>query len=83
VHDLAKELGVSFWFLRRWRREYAKVTAAGESIGGTPAPVGPAQATKPMNAARIDKDKMLAETISRIESEIAGAGANGTTLWDI
>jgi hypothetical protein len=36
-----------------------------------------------MNAARIDKDKVLVETISRIESEIAGAGANGTTLWDI
>jgi hypothetical protein len=36
-----------------------------------------------MNAARIDKDKVLAETISRIESEIAGAGANGMTIWDI
>jgi transposase-like protein len=67
----AEELGVSFWSLRRWRREYAKATAAGESTGGTPAPAAPAQETKSMNAAMIDNDKALAETISHIESEIA------------
>jgi transposase-like protein len=71
VRDLAEELGVSFWSLRRWRREYAKATAAGESTGGTPAPAAPAQETMPMSAAMIDNDKVLAETISRIESEIA------------
>jgi transposase-like protein len=71
VRDLAEELGVSFWSLRRWRREYAKETAAGESTGGTPALVVPAQEAKPKGAAMIDNEKVLAETISRIETEIA------------
>ena len=71
VRELAKELGVSVRSLRRWRTDYAKETAAAESTDGTPAPVAPAQETKPMNAAMIDNDKVLAETISRIESEIA------------
>jgi transposase-like protein len=51
VRELAKELGVSVRSLGRWRRDYAKATAAGESAG-TPAPVAPAQETKPMNATR-------------------------------
>src|ERR1700758_4676405 len=29
ANDLAKELGVSIWSLRRWSREYRKRTAAG------------------------------------------------------
>jgi hypothetical protein len=57
--------------LGRWRRDYAKATAAGESTNDTPAPVAPAQETKPMNAARVDNDKVLAEMMSRIEIEIA------------
>jgi transposase-like protein len=71
VRELAKELGVSVRSLGRWRRDYAKATAAGESADGTPAPVAPAQETKPMNATRIDNDKVLAEMTSRIEIEIA------------
>jgi transposase-like protein len=71
VRELAKELGVSVRSLGRWRRDYAKATAAGESTNDTPAPVAPAQETKPMNAARVDNDKVLAEMMSRIEIEIA------------
>jgi transposase-like protein len=71
MRELAKELGVSVRSLRRWQRDYAKATAAGESTEGTPAPVAPAQETKPMNAARIDNDKVLAEMMWRIEIEIA------------
>jgi transposase-like protein len=70
VRELAKELGVSVRSLRRWRTDYAKATAAAESTDGTPAPVAPAQETKPMNAAMIDNDKVLTQMISRIEIEI-------------
>ena len=30
ANDLAKELGVSIWSLRRWSRQYRKKAAAGE-----------------------------------------------------
>ncbi len=37
ANDVAKELGVSIWSLRRWSREYRKRTAAGEGVAGEPA----------------------------------------------
>ena len=36
ANDLAKELGVSIWSLRRWSREYRKRTAAGAGAAGEP-----------------------------------------------
>src|SRR5260370_36829195 len=37
ANDLAKELGVSIWSLRKWSRKYRKRTAAGEGAAGEPA----------------------------------------------
>src|SRR5208283_1355028 len=37
ANDLAKELGVSIWSLRRWSRQYRKRTAAGAGAAGEPA----------------------------------------------
>ena len=37
ANDLAKELGVSIWSLRRWSRQYRKKAAAGEGATGEPA----------------------------------------------
>src|ERR1700693_5663526 len=34
ANDLAKELGVSIWSLRRWSRQYRKTTAAGAGAAG-------------------------------------------------
>src|SRR5260370_23727670 len=39
ANDLAKELGVSIWSLRRWSREYRKRTAAGAGAAREPAVV--------------------------------------------
>ena len=38
ANDLAKELGVSIWSLRRWSREYRKRTAAGAGAARVRAP---------------------------------------------
>src|SRR5260370_38683128 len=37
ANDLAKELGVSIWSLRRWSRKYRKRIAAGAGAAGEPA----------------------------------------------
>ena len=37
ANDLAKELGVSIWSLRRWSRQYRKRTAAEAGAAGEPA----------------------------------------------
>src|SRR5258708_23721331 len=37
ANDLAKELGVSIWSLRKWSRQYRKTTAAGAGAAGEPA----------------------------------------------
>src|SRR5260370_42343082 len=37
ANDLAKELGVSIWSLRKWSRQYRKTTAAGAGGAGEPA----------------------------------------------
>jgi len=37
ANDLAKELGVSIWSLRRWSRQYRKRTAAGAGAAREPA----------------------------------------------
>ena len=49
ANDLAKELGVSIWSLRRWSREYRKRTAAGAGAAREPAVVRPPEElpTKP------------------------------------
>jgi len=37
ANDLANELGVSIWSLRKWSRQYRKTTAAGAGAAGEPA----------------------------------------------
>ena len=71
--ELAKDLDVSIWSLRRWSREYRKRTAAGAGAvrepptkaEGLPASSG----TEPV--ARPTVDSGLIAAIARIESEIA------------
>src|SRR5260370_32750768 len=47
ANDLAKELGVSIWSLRRWSRKYRKRTAAGAGAAGEPATVATAPGELP------------------------------------
>src|SRR5260370_9577066 len=47
ANDLAKELGVSIWSLRRWSREYRKRTAAGAGAAREPAVVPEELPAKP------------------------------------
>src|SRR5260221_5505099 len=44
--DLAKELGVSIWSLRRWSRQYRKRRAAGAGRGSVPPAAPPEFAVK-------------------------------------
>src|SRR5260370_1291684 len=51
ANDLAKELGVSIWSLRKWSRQYRKTTAAGAGAAGEPAV--PAAAPEELPAKRM------------------------------
>ena len=76
ANDLAKELGVSIWSLRRWSRQYRKRTAAGAGVAGEPAGLRPHlkscrlsrtvnhQSSRPL-------DRGLIAAIARIELEIS------------
>jgi transposase-like protein len=48
ANDLAKELGVSIWSLRKWSRQYRKRTAPG--AGGAGEPAAPAAAPEALPA---------------------------------
>jgi transposase-like protein len=74
ANDLAKELGVSIWSLRRWSRQYRKRTAARAGAAREPAaspeelPAKPS--SEPPVAPPVGEDGLIA-TIARIELEIS------------
>ena len=72
ANDLAKELGVSIWSLRRWSRQYRKRTAAGAAREPAAAPEElPAKlSSEPPVAPPVGEDGLIA-TIARIELEIS------------
>jgi transposase-like protein len=67
--DLAKELGVSIWSLRRWSRQYRKKTAAGAGAAREPATTPQKLPVKPV--APPNAESGLIATIARIELEIS------------
>ena len=74
--DLAKELDVSVWSLRKWSRIYRKKATAGAGAVGEPvAPASKAEelpastSTEPVAPPVVDKGLIAA--IARIESEIS------------
>ena len=74
ANDLAKELGVSIWSLRRWSREYRKRTAAGAGAAGdptvTPEELPAKPSSEPPVTPPVGEDGLVA-TIARIELEIS------------
>jgi transposase-like protein len=73
ANDLAKELGVSIWSLRRWSRQYGKRTAAGAGAAREPATAPKELPAKPSSeppVAPVGEDGLIA-TIARIELEIS------------
>jgi transposase-like protein len=73
ANDLANELGVSTWSLRRWSREYRKRTAAGEGVAGGPATSATASEefpAKPSSEPSVVDGGLIA-AIARIELEIS------------
>src|SRR5580693_9207230 len=77
ANDLAKELGVSIWSLRKWSRQYRKRTAAGAGAAGEPAAPEAAPEelpTKPSSQPPVEPpvvDRGLIAAIARIELEIS------------
>jgi len=74
VNDLAKELGVSIWSLRRWSREYRKRTAAGAGAADKPVAVPEEFPAKPSSEPPVAPpvvDGGLIAAIARIELEIS------------
>ena len=73
ANDLANELGVSIWSLRKWSRQYRKTTAAGAGAAGEPAV--PAAAPEELPAKPSSEppvvDGGLIAAIARIELEIS------------
>src|SRR6266436_8015802 len=71
--DLAKELGVSIWSLRRWSRQYRKRTAAGEGAAGEAATFATAPEELPAKPSSEPPvvDGGLIAAIARIELEIS------------
>ncbi len=76
ANELAKELDVSIWSLRKWSRKYRKKATAGAGAVGEP--VSPATkaeelpaspGTEPVSPPVVDSG--LIATIARIESEIS------------
>jgi len=74
ANDLAKELGVSIWSLRRWSRQYRKRKAAGAGAAREPAAAPKELAAKPSSepvlAPPVVEGGLIA-TIARIELEIS------------
>ena len=77
ANDLAKELGVSIWSLRKWSRQYRKRTAPGAGASGEPAaPAAAPEAlpAKPSSEPPVEPpvvDGGLIAAIARIELEIS------------
>jgi transposase-like protein len=74
ANDLAKELGVSIWSLRRWSREYRKRTAAGAGAAREPAAVPEKLPAKPSSEPPVAPPVInggLIAAIARIELEIS------------
>jgi transposase-like protein len=77
ANDLAKELGVSIWSLRKWSRQYRKRTAPGAGASGEPAaPAAAPEAlpAKPSSEPPVEApvvDGGLIAAIARIELEIS------------
>jgi transposase-like protein len=74
ANDLAKELGVSIWSLRKWSRQYRKKAAAGAGAAHGP-PAAPKElpakpSSEPPVATPAFDDGLIA-TIARIELEIS------------
>jgi transposase-like protein len=72
--DLAKELGVSIWSLRRWSRQYRKKTAAGADAAREPAAAPQELPAKPISQPPVASPVVeggLIATIARIELEIS------------
>src|ERR1700739_1599412 len=70
ANDLAKELGVSIWSLRRWSRQYRKRTAAGVGAARDPTATPEEWPAKPSSEPPVGEDLLIA-TIARIELEIS------------
>jgi transposase-like protein len=77
ANDLANELGVSIWSLRKWSRQYRKTTAAGAGAAGEPAVPAAAPEelpAKPNSQPPVEPpvvDGGLIAAIARIELEIS------------
>ena len=74
ANNLAKELGVSIWSLRRWSRQYRKRTAAGTGVAHEPAAAPEELPAKPSSEPPVAPpvvDSGLIATIARIELEIS------------
>jgi len=77
ANDLAKELGVSIWSLRRWSRQYRKRTAAEAGAAGEPAVPAAAPEelpAKPNSQLSVEPqvvDRGLIAAIARIELEMS------------
>jgi transposase-like protein len=69
ANDLANELGVSIWSLRRWSREYRKRTATGAGAARKPVAAIKELPTKPSSEPLVEGG--LIATIARIELEIS------------
>ena len=75
ANDLAKELGVSIWSLRRWSREYRKRTAAGAGAADATFATTPEELpAKPSSQPPVEPpvvDRGLIAAIARIELEMS------------
>src|ERR1700686_4832454 len=72
ANDLAKELGVCIWSLRKWSRQYRKTTAAGAGAAGEPAVPAATEElpAKPSSEPPVVNGGLIA-AIARIELEIS------------
>jgi transposase-like protein len=74
ANDLAKELGVSIWSLRKWSRQYRKKAAAGAGAAREPAAAPKELPAKPSSEPPVAPpafEGRLIPTIERIELEIS------------
>src|SRR5690349_2709160 len=74
ANDLAKELGVSIWSLRKWSRQYRKKAAAGASAAREPAAAPKELPAKPSSQPPVEPpvvDRGLIAAIARIELEMS------------
>jgi hypothetical protein len=74
TNNLAKELGVSIWSLRKWSRRYRKITAAGAGrAAGEPAvsPAAPEELPAKPSSEPPVVDGGLIAAIARIELEMS------------